>query len=139
MTCSLFTEQNRQELETQGFTVVTNVLDQQECAHFVQQYKQWLASNFRDGEFPLCSHSLIQRYGIGHLEPSWHVRLKSRDVFAGLWGTERLVSSVDAVAIGECPYAWCVKGGVSISANFRSRPSVFITNTAAVLCDQLPT
>ncbi|KAK7088864.1 uncharacterized protein [Littorina saxatilis] len=99
----VFTEENRQELEERGYTVVKDVLTAEECEEYVKQYRQWLSENFSKGEFPLASHSLIQRYAIGHLEPTWRVRLKSRDVFAQIWGTERLLSSTDAVAIGRPP------------------------------------
>ena len=96
-----FTEDNRQDLQDKGFTVVKDVLTEKECRKYISQYKQWLSTNFAEGEFPLCSHSLIQRYAIGHLDTTWQIRLKSRDVFAQLWGTNRLLSSVDAVAIGK--------------------------------------
>ena len=96
-----FTEDNRQELEVKGYTVVKNVLTDQECRDHISQYKQWLLTNFAKGEFPLTAHSLIQRYAIGHLETTWQVRLKSRDVFAQRWGPNRLLSRVDAVAIGK--------------------------------------
>ncbi|KAL8569721.1 hypothetical protein ACOMHN_007244 [Nucella lapillus] len=98
-----FTEENRQELQDKGYTVIPDVLTDQECQQYIRQYQDWLSANFADGEFPLASHSLIQRYAVGHLEPSWRVRLKARDVFAQVWGTERLLSSVDAVAIGRPP------------------------------------
>ncbi|XP_076451336.1 uncharacterized protein LOC143287275 [Babylonia areolata] len=98
-----FTDENRQELADKGYTVIPDVLSQTECQGYIRQYQQWLSTNFSQGEFPLSAHSLVQRYAIGHLEPSWRVRLKSRDVFAQLWGTDRLLSSVDAVAIGRPP------------------------------------
>lgn len=96
-----FTDENRKELEVKGYTVVKNVLTEEECDIYINQYKVWLKSNFAPEEFPNTVHSLVQRYSIGHLEPTWHVRMKSRGVFAQVWGTERLLTSVDAVAIGE--------------------------------------
>ncbi|KAK7501783.1 hypothetical protein BaRGS_00006869, partial [Batillaria attramentaria] len=98
-----FTEENRRELEDNGYTVVENVLTDTECRQIIGQFKDWLSTNFAEGEFPHTAHSLVQRYRVGHLDPAWRVRLKSRDVFAELWGTNRLLTSVDAVAIGRPP------------------------------------
>ncbi|KAK7478157.1 hypothetical protein BaRGS_00030604, partial [Batillaria attramentaria] len=42
-------------------------------------------------------------YKIGHLAPSWSVRLKSRGVWEQLWGTKELLTSIDSVAIGRPP------------------------------------
>ncbi|KAL8569738.1 hypothetical protein ACOMHN_007261 [Nucella lapillus] len=46
---------------------------------------------------------ISSRYSIGHLSPSWHVRLKTKPLFEELWGTPDLLSSVDAVSIGRPP------------------------------------
>nr|KAG5712390.1 hypothetical protein BaRGS_023969 [Batillaria attramentaria] len=44
-------------------------------------------------------------YKLGHLAPSWEIRLKCKNAFAQLWGTDRLLSSFDCVAIGRPPRA----------------------------------
>ncbi|XP_025080234.1 LOW QUALITY PROTEIN: uncharacterized protein LOC112555880 [Pomacea canaliculata] len=98
-----FTEENRKDLEEKGYTVVKNVLTEEECQTYINQYKEWLADNFPSSTFPHVAHSLVQRYQVGHLEPSWRVRLRARDIFAQIWETKRLLSSVDAVAIGRPP------------------------------------
>lgn len=98
-----FTEENRQELADKGYTVVRDLLTDSECNELIGQFQEWLKTNFEDGEFPYTAHSLVQRYKVGHLEPAWRARLKSRDVFAQIWGTNRLLTSVDAVAIGRPP------------------------------------
>lgn len=112
MTIMSFTEENRKDLEEKGYTVVKNVLTEEECQTYINQYKEWLADNF-PSTFPHVAHSLVQRYQVGHLEPSWRVRLRARDIFAQIWETKRLLSSVDAVAIGNggfffffCPYMY---------------------------------
>ncbi|XP_023933707.1 uncharacterized protein LOC112042773 [Lingula anatina] len=46
---------------------------------------------------------LITSFKVGHLEASWAIRLKSKAVFEELWGTAKLWSSIDAVAIGRPP------------------------------------
>jgi len=98
----MFTVKNRQELQERGFTVVNDVMTSSECDTCVAEYKNWL-SNFKDGSWPITSHSLIQLYGIGHFNASWQARLKARDVFSQVWGTRKLLTSVDAVAIGRPP------------------------------------
>ncbi|XP_048762823.1 uncharacterized protein LOC125671281 isoform X2 [Ostrea edulis] len=47
--------------------------------------------------------SLVQSYRIGHFNASWAVRLKVKHVFADLWGTEKLLTSVDGVAASPPP------------------------------------
>ena len=47
-------------------------------------------------------HCLIQKYKAAHMKPTWEIRLKSKHVFAGIFGTDKLVSSTDAIAIGKC-------------------------------------
>ncbi|XP_064609905.1 LOW QUALITY PROTEIN: uncharacterized protein LOC135473901 [Liolophura sinensis] len=90
------------DLADKGYVVVHDVLTENECDQSIAQYRDWL-SQFDVDEAPFHLHSLIQRYRIGHFEPSWRVRLKAKPVFAKLWKTEKLLSSFDAVAIGEPP------------------------------------
>lgn len=90
------------ELRLNGYTVVKDVLTSDECEQTIGQYKDWL-SQFKDGDWPHSVNSLIQRYNVGNMEPTWFVRLKSKKVFAQVWGTDKLLSSVDAIAIGRPP------------------------------------
>nr|KAG5712389.1 hypothetical protein BaRGS_023968 [Batillaria attramentaria] len=71
----MLTSRHREELEEKGYTVVEGVLTEGEC----DQYK------------------------MGHLAPTWDIRLKCKHVFAQLWGTDRLLTSFDSVAIGRPP------------------------------------
>ncbi|KAL3873101.1 hypothetical protein ACJMK2_036259 [Sinanodonta woodiana] len=98
----MITDTNLQELEEKGYTVVPNVVTPDECEQCVVQYKEWL-SQFRHGDWPLSSYSLIRNYNVGHMEPTWFIRLKSKTVFEQLWRTEKLLSSFDAIAIGRPP------------------------------------
>ena len=43
------------------------------------------------------------RYHIGHFGPVWSARLKCVPVFSQVWNTDRLLTSVDSVAIGRPP------------------------------------
>ncbi|XP_033724850.1 uncharacterized protein LOC117314842 isoform X2 [Pecten maximus] len=97
-----FTERNRTELEEKGYTVVENVLTETECGEYIRAFRDWL-TEFPEGEFPYSAHSLIQRYNIGHHEAAWSTRLKAKAVFSKLWKTDKLLTSVDAIAIGRPP------------------------------------
>ncbi|XP_060080521.1 uncharacterized protein LOC132559906 [Ylistrum balloti] len=97
-----FTEQHRKELEERGYTVVENVMTDKECGDNIQAFRDWL-SEFPEDEWPYTAHSLIQKYNIGHHEAAWRTRLKAKEVFSKLWKTDKLLSSVDAIAIGRPP------------------------------------
>jgi len=102
---SLFSEKALKELEEQGYTVIPNVLTNEECDGHIGQYKTWL-QQFKDRGIPWHNgNSLIQAYRVGHFQASWETRLEVKDVFAQIWGTEKLLSSADAVAISEPPEA----------------------------------
>ncbi|KAK3608565.1 hypothetical protein CHS0354_042550 [Potamilus streckersoni] len=98
----MITDTNLQELEEKGYTVVPNVVTPDDCDQCVAQYKEWL-SQFKNGDWPLSSYSLIRNYNVGHMVPTWFIRLKSKTVFEQLWKTEKLLSSFDAIAIGRPP------------------------------------
>ncbi|XP_076452055.1 uncharacterized protein LOC143287717 [Babylonia areolata] len=99
----LLTDKNREELETSGYTVVPGVLSEDDCQLYIQQYVDWIENNFDQGSFPYTRRGIIHGYSIGHLSPSWHVRLKTKPLFEELWGTRELLSSMDAVSIGRPP------------------------------------
>ncbi|KAK3760721.1 hypothetical protein RRG08_009357 [Elysia crispata] len=98
----MFTPQNREELETKGVTIVENVISQEDCDRHQQFFRDWL-KNFPEGQWPETTNSLIQGYGAGHLQPAWEVRLAVRSVFAQVWGTNKLLSSMDFISIGRPP------------------------------------
>ncbi|RUS71290.1 hypothetical protein EGW08_020947 [Elysia chlorotica] len=98
----MFTAKNREELETKGVTMVPDVLSMEDCDKHQAFFRNWL-KRFPDGQWPETLSSLIQGYGAGHLEPAWDVRLKTRSVFAQVWGTNKLLSSMDFIAIGRPP------------------------------------
>lgn len=96
------TKKHRKELKGHGFTVVKQVVPESHCDSWVHEYHQWL-SQFEDGEWPFTAHSLLQRYNTGNLETTWKARLSTKKVFSELWGTEKLLTSIDAIAIGRPP------------------------------------
>ncbi|XP_025080920.1 uncharacterized protein LOC112556286 isoform X2 [Pomacea canaliculata] len=90
------------ELNDKGYCVIPDVLTSDECDVYIGKYRDWLAT-FGEDEAPFQRHSIIQSYRVGHLEPTWEVRLKAKSVFQTIWQTDKLLSSVDAVAIAEPP------------------------------------
>ncbi|KAK7504840.1 hypothetical protein BaRGS_00003868 [Batillaria attramentaria] len=100
----MLTSRHREELEEKGYTVVEGVLTEGECDQYRQQYLDWIRDNFHEGVFPATKRSLVRAtYKMGHLAPTWDIRLKCKHVFAQLWGTDRLLTSFDSVAIGRPP------------------------------------
>lgn len=100
---SNFRERVLAELEDQGFSVVEDVLSPEECQRYSDEFKSWVRQ-FKDNDRTYGSfESLVQSYRIGHFNASWAVRLKVKAVFAEMWGTEKLLSSVDGVAVSPPP------------------------------------
>ncbi|XP_071110243.1 uncharacterized protein [Haliotis cracherodii] len=97
----MFTEKHMEDLRVKGYTVVENVLTNEDADRYRGMYSDWLET-FK-GTWPHSIKSLIQRYKVGHMEPTWAVRLKAKKVFEEVWGTEKLLSSMDAIAIGRPP------------------------------------
>lgn len=90
-------------LEDNGYAVIPNVLSIQECDTYIKEYKDW-AKQVEDTGIPFTSfESLIQGYSIGHFNATWRVRLKAKEVFSQIWKTEKLLSSIDAVALSYPP------------------------------------
>ncbi|XP_061181143.1 uncharacterized protein LOC133189760 [Saccostrea echinata] len=98
----MLTDEHREELNDKGFTVINGVLPSSECDDYVAEYREWLAQ-FKDGDWPRSKSSLINQYNTGNFETTWKIRLKTKSVFAQLWNTDKLLSSVDAIAIGRPP------------------------------------
>jgi hypothetical protein len=93
--------ENWNELDMKGFTVVKNVLTEEESDQAIVEYKTWLNS-FGDN-FPETYNSIIWGYNVGHMDITWRLRLKAKPVFSELWKTEKLLTSYDAIAIGRPP------------------------------------
>ncbi|XP_062569438.1 uncharacterized protein LOC134231494 [Saccostrea cucullata] len=96
-------EKMRQELQENGYAVIPNLLTSEECDRLTSQFRDWVAE-FDDSYIPLQKKSsVIQSYRCGHFEPSWEVRLRAKKIFQEVWGTEKLLSSIDGIAISKPP------------------------------------
>lgn len=93
----------RQELNEKGYVVVPDLFTPAESDRLALQFKDWVAK-FDKAELPLKKRrSVIQTYRVGHFEASWEARLRAKAVFQAVWGTEKLLSSVDGIAIAKTP------------------------------------
>ena len=92
------TTTHRQQLDTQGWTVIAGIVSGNDCDRHQAYFTQWL-SGFKKWPSRWAS-SWIGRFKSGHLTSSWEVRLAAKPVFAQIWRTQRLLSSMDAIDIG---------------------------------------
>ncbi|XP_062571559.1 uncharacterized protein LOC134233591 [Saccostrea cucullata] len=99
----MFRDRILAELDDQGFSVVEGVLSEEDCRRYSDEFKDWV-HQYKDNNKTFGSfESLVQSYRIGHFHASWAVRLKVKHVFSELWETEKLLSSVDGVAVSPPP------------------------------------
>ena len=94
-------EDIRSHLEEFGWVVVPGVVSAQECDQHIADINTWLKKF--ENDFPNNKRSLIQDYNVGHLESVWKARLKTKPLFEAIWGTSKLHSSTDGIAVGRPP------------------------------------
>lgn len=78
------------------------MLTEEQCDDHITQLHKWI-SQFGSGKFPDKQSSIIHKYNIAHHPVAWHTRLQVAPIFEALWGTEKLASSMDGMAIGPPP------------------------------------
>eukprot|EP00918_Siedleckia_nematoides_P056404 GHVU01123057.1.p1 GENE.GHVU01123057.1~~GHVU01123057.1.p1 ORF type:complete len:330 (-),score=40.57 GHVU01123057.1:320-1309(-) len=91
----------KKQLEEVGVVVIPDVLTKELSEDCISEYKQWLGK-FQKGE-PENINSIIHQYGCAHMNATWRVRLAIKHVFATLWGTDKLLTSFDGIAISKPP------------------------------------
>lgn len=91
------------QLDDNGYCVVPNVITSEKCDEYLQDFQKWHSSFKENGKELRIRRSVIQSYRIGHCESAWKCRLHCKPVFDLLWGTEKLLTSVDGVAISTPP------------------------------------
>ena len=104
--------QARDDLERQGYAVVPSILSSQECARLSREVWTALAkmsegrldpeapdAALNSPHFPWRMHGiLLMPSAFSHLKPVWEARTgPALDVFALLYGTDRLLGSTDRV------------------------------------------
>ena len=119
-------------LDTQGYAVVPNVLSLAECDDIIDKAWEWLAafgtgihrnepSTWANDRWPMNFNGIIQRYRIGHAPFIWQVRTNPNviGVFKEIWGTGELLTSFDAM---------CVLRPAEMISDFEYSPSWFHTD-----------
>lgn len=96
------TERHFEELRHQGFTIIENVVSEEQCDIWLGEYKAWL-DQFKGNKWPFTVHSPINTYNNGNLETTWKARLATKAVFSKLWSTDKLVSTIDGIVIRRPP------------------------------------
>ena len=94
----------KRALAEDGVVVVRDVINKEDCDRLVQCYRKWLQNFGPEG--PDNTRSIIHKYGVGHLEASWQVRLLVKPVFEAVWGTKKLFSSYDGAGISSPPESY---------------------------------
>jgi len=101
------------ELDTQGYTVVKNVISAEKAKEYEDRMYQWLESHgkgfkkddketWKPQNLPNFDRGgLFHRNGVGQEQFAWDIRSEPGliDAFAKIWGTEELLVSVDSVNI----------------------------------------
>lgn len=105
----VFTETHRQELITQGWTVVRDVLPRDQVDLLVNQAYEWIenlgtgirrgdASTWTSDRWPFNVHGIIQKGDVGQSDWVWSIRTQVKPVFEDMYGTTRLVTSFDGAS-----------------------------------------
>ncbi|KAK3105309.1 hypothetical protein FSP39_022211 [Pinctada imbricata] len=91
------------DLHENGYAVIDDVIPVSDCDDYAGNFKKF-ANQFDELDIPMMGfQSIIQSYRIGHFDETWKVRLKVKDVFTKIWGTEKLLTSFDGVALSPPP------------------------------------
>lgn len=91
------------ELDENGYCVVPNVIPPDKCEEYLAAFQTWHGKFKECGDHLNIRRSVIQSYRIGHFDAAWKARVQCKPVFAKVWGTDKLLTSVDGVAVGSPP------------------------------------
>jgi len=88
----------RSVLARDGWVLVRGVVTEAEARAWGAQLKEFIGSLSHGGDSSWVQDCIFEGFGAGHATPCWEARLHSRvrAVFAALWQTSQLVTSVDA-------------------------------------------
>lgn len=89
------------ELDEDGVTVIPDVMTPDECNEQIKLIHQWL--NKFHPRWPDNFSSIIKKYNIGFCETLWAGRFKAKETFAEIYGTEKLLTSFDGMAVATPP------------------------------------
>ena len=81
---------------------MNDVMPPGECDQAISKINEWL-DLFPSHKSPDNIGSVIHKYNISHHESAWKARLAAKKVFSGIWETDKLLTSLDGMAISEPP------------------------------------
>ena len=81
---------------------MNDVMPPGECDQAISKINEWL-DLFPSDKSPDNIGSVIHKYNISHHESTWKARLAAKKVFSGIWETDKLLTSLDGMAISEPP------------------------------------
>lgn len=89
----------RQELEDFGYSIVHNVLTQEECKNAYNMFHEW-KNTIYDHDYihnSVDPHGIYKYHQVGHTKHAWYIRTRPavQAVFKELWRTNELVVSFD--------------------------------------------
>ena len=101
-----------EKLYTDGYCVIPNILNEEECDSTINKIWDWLENlntgidrnnqeTWIDDNWPLSFKGIIQHLRVGHEEFVWNIRTHSNviNVFEKIWNTNDLIVSFDAINI----------------------------------------
>lgn len=94
-------EKIKNELETQGYSVVHGLIPLEKCDEYTLEFRAWLDRFEEDS--PVRRRSILHQYRTSHSNAAWRLRLHAKPVYESIWGTEKLLTSVDGMSIAEPP------------------------------------
>ena len=89
----------KEELRTKGYTVINNVLDEEEINEYKSEFVKWLNSvdGLREVHNLIDFNGIFKHHEVGNQRFAWLVRTNPKiiNIFKELWGTDELVTSFD--------------------------------------------
>ncbi len=92
-------EQYKQELIEKGYTIIPNVLNNEEITKATDLFFKWKKTipNIDKIHSQINPHNIFKFHEAGHQEFAWFIRTRPKliDIFKKIWETDELVSSFD--------------------------------------------
>ena len=89
----------RSELETNGYCVIPNVLNQEECNQAHHMFHEWKNTIPNHDKFHnnVDPHGIYKYLEVGHTKHAWFIRTREnvQNIFKDLWGCDELIVSFD--------------------------------------------
>ncbi|WP_396189506.1 phytanoyl-CoA dioxygenase family protein, partial [Flavobacterium sp.] len=89
----------KRELEENGYTVIDNVLTEDEVKYARECFDEWLNDNEQIKKIhdKISPRGILKHLEVGHQRHAWYIRTRPQvqEVFENLWNTDDLVVSFD--------------------------------------------